>query len=95
MVSSQPEPEWDEEQRELVLAEHIVRVNTGPNGEWLPEATDEASDPMKYPGFRYVPTVGTNWVEKERLDALDAHRKDLGEDPNMNGIFATVERVEY
>lgn len=32
-----------------------------------------------------------NWAEKERLDAIEAHRKD-GE--NQNGMFWTVRKIQ-
>lgn len=96
MVASRPEAEWDDEQLDLVMAEQIVRANTGPNGEWMPEATSDDARPNAYSGYRYVagePKV--NWAEKTRLDALEAHRKSLGEDANMNGVYVTVEKFEY
>jgi hypothetical protein len=95
MVSSCPEPEWDEEQVDLITAEHIVRSNTGPNGEWLPEATSDDADPNNYL-MRYSPSEEkTNWAEKARLDKLDAIRKAKGDDANMNGVFVTVEEYHY
>ena len=96
MVSSVTEPEWDAESLDLVLAEDIIRRMTGPNGEWLPEATSEAADPMAYSGFRYAANGPfTNWAEKARLDELDAHRKALGDGANLNGVYFTAEKFEY
>lgn len=97
LVSSTPEVEWDDEQRALVEADHVVRVNTGDNGEWLPDATDdEVGDPNSYSGVRYVASgEKTNWAEKAKLDAIDRIRKDKGDDANMNGVFVTVEEYRY
>jgi hypothetical protein len=96
MVSSVVEPEWDEEQLDLVMAEQMVRNLTGPNGEWMPEATSDDADPMSYSGMRYVANGPfTNWAEKERLDALDAHRKAMGEGANLNGVYFTADKFEY
>ncbi|WP_347975657.1 hypothetical protein [Microbacterium sp. ProA8] len=96
MISSAVEPEWDEDQLDLVIAEQMVRNLTGPNGEWMPEATSDAADPMKYSGMRYVANGPfTNWAEKERLDALDAHRKAMGEGANLNGVYFTADKFEY
>lgn len=95
-MSSWSEPEWDDESRDLLVASDIVQRLTGPNGEWMPDATDPDADPMVYNGWRYVadgPWV--NWAEKERLDALDAHKKLLGEDANLNGVYFGVKRVDY
>ena len=97
MVSSWTESEWDEEQYELLAAEQIVRNLTGPNGEWMPDATAEGADPNEYDTrYRYVPSGPfTNWAEKTRRDAEDAHRKALGENANMNGLYFTVEKQEF
>lgn len=93
------ESDWDDEQRDLVIAEQIIRNNTGPNGEWMPDAVSkplEGADPNAYSGYRYV-TNGpfTNWAEKARRDAEDEYRKALGENGNMNGVFFGVEKFEY
>jgi hypothetical protein len=96
MVSSVVEPEWDEDQLDLVMAEQMVRNLTGPNGEWMPEATSDDADPMSYSGMRYIANGPfTNWAEKERLDALDAHRKAMGEGANLNGVYFTADKFEY
>jgi hypothetical protein len=97
MTTSWSEPEWDEEQLDLIAAEQIIRSNTGPNGEWLPEATSDGADPTEYEsGFRYVAEGPfTNWAEKARLEAIELHRKELGEDPDMDGKFWTVRKVEF
>jgi hypothetical protein len=96
MVSSVVESEWDEDQLDLVMAEQMVRNLTGPNGEWMPEATSDDADPMSYSGMRYVANGPfTNWAEKERLDALDAHRKAMGEGANLNGVYFTADKFEY
>lgn len=91
-----PEPEWDEESRELVQAAELVCRLTGPNGEWLPDATADGADPNEYEsGYRYaVSGPFINWAEKTKLDAIDEHRKSLGDDANMNGIYFAVDRVE-
>jgi hypothetical protein len=96
MVSSVREPEWDEEQLDLIMAEQFITRMTGPNGEWMPEATAEAADPNAYSGYRYVGKGPfTNWYEKARKDAEDAHRKALGDDANLNGVYFTAEKFEY
>lgn len=95
MVSSVQEPEWDDESRDLVVAEQIVRNLTGPNGEWLPEATQPITTLMEQ-RVRWVPDgPHVNLAEKTRLDALEAHRKTLGDKANLNGVYFTVERQEF
>lgn len=63
----------------------------------MPDATnDDLMDPMNYSGVRPVARGPfTNWFEKERLDAMDAHKKASGEDANLNGVYFTVEEVTY
>lgn len=62
----------------------------------MPEAVSDGADPNNYEsGYRYVTETWTNWAEKQRQDALESLRKELGEDANMNGKFATVRRVEF
>lgn len=96
MVSSRTESQWDEDQVELLLADDYIRRMTGPNGEWMPDATSEEADPMNYSGWRYLPTGPfTNQAEKVRLDALEAHHKALGDDGNLNGVYFGVERMDY
>jgi hypothetical protein len=96
MIASVVEPEWDEDQLDLVIAEQMVRNMTGPNGEWMPDATSDDADPMKYSGYRYkADGPFTNWAEKERLDALDAYRKQMGENANLNGVYFTADRFDY
>lgn len=97
MVASVAEPEWDDEQRDLVLAYAIVQANTGTQGEWLPDATSDGADPNNYDvPYRYV-TKGpfTNWAEKDRLDAIDAFKKAAGENANLNGMYWAVEKREF
>ncbi len=36
-----------------------------------------------------------NWAQKTKLDALEAHKKQVGEDANLNGVYFTAERVDY
>jgi hypothetical protein len=94
-VSSVQEPEWDDEQVDLVIAEQMVRNLTGPNGEWLPEATLPITTLMER-RIRFVPSgEHVNLAEKARLDKLDEIRKSKGKDANLNGVYVTVERQEY
>ena len=96
-MSSTPEPEWSEEDRDLVVALEIVKNMTGPNGEWMPDATSDGADPNNYDvPYRYV-TKGpfTNWAEKDRLDAIDAFKKAAGENANLNGMYWAVEKREF
>ena len=89
------ESEWDDEQRGLVIAEQIVRNMTGPNGEWMPEATAPVTEQMEK-RYRYVPDgPHVNAAEKARLDAVDAHRKSMGDNANLNGVYFTVRKDEY
>lgn len=95
-MSSWVEPEWDEGQRELVLASFEVQALTGRQGEWLPDALSDDADPTSYSGYRYVASAGrTNWAEKAYQDKLDSLKKAAGEDGNINGVIVSVERLDY
>jgi hypothetical protein len=75
----------------------MLRARTGPNGEYLPEATADGGDPLDYTsGFGWVPTGPfTNWYEKTRLDALDQFKEAQGEKANLNGVYFGAEMVTY
>lgn len=96
-MSSTREPEWSEEDRDLVVALEIVKNMTGPNGEWMPDATSDGADPNNYDvPFRFVASgPHTNWAEKTKADAVDQYRKDAGDKANLNGLYWTVERRDY
>lgn len=96
-MSSVTESEWDEEQVQLLLAEEKVRALTGPNGEWLPDATAPGADPNDYDThYRYVASgPHLNWAEKTLLDARDRYREEAGEKANLNGLSWTVDRLDY
>lgn len=74
-----------------------MQARTGPNGEYLPEATDAGGDPLDYTsGFGWVSRGPfTNWWEKTRLDAFDRFQKEQGEKANLNGVYFTAEMVTY
>lgn len=96
VVASVTESEWDQEQIDLLVAEDQLRRLTGPNGEYLPDATSASADPNEYSGYRYVATgPHINWAEKTRLDAIDAHRKKVGDTADLNGTYWTVDRLDY
>ncbi|MDD7930067.1 hypothetical protein [Microbacterium thalli] len=71
-------------------------MRTGRHGEWLPDATSDGADPNVDSGYGYMPRGPfTNWAERAEQNALAAHRKQAGEDANLNGVYFTVERVDY
>lgn len=92
------EPEWDDEQRDILLALEEYRRGIGPNGESLFEATSIRADPAyQGPGkilyFAHGPF--TNYAERARLNAVEAYRKEAGEKANLNGMYWTVEKKSY
>lgn len=78
----------------MIALARVERL-TGPNGEWLPDATSDRADPNNYDDpLRYIAQgPHTNWAEKARRDAEDAYRKMAGEKANLNGMFWTVDAV--
>lgn len=97
VVASQVEPEWDRQQVDLFVAYNRYQGLVGPNGEWMPDATAPGADPNDYDsGYGYaVQGPFTNYAEKARLDQIEAWKTDAGEKPNMNGLYWTVDRVDY
>lgn len=80
-----------------MLAYKRVMSDVGPNGELMSEATSPKAD-LNYYGedrIRYRVTGPlTNHAEKQRLDEIDAWKKTVGDNPNMNGLFWSVEKVD-
>jgi len=90
------EPEWDTEQLNLLLAaEHLAR-DVGQHGQLMSESTAPDADPNNYTGgYRYhADGPFTDWAEKAKQDAIDEWKKSAGDDPNMNGMFWGVRRVD-
>lgn len=96
-MSCWTESEWDDESRDLAIASDLLRRRTGALGQYLPESTAPGADPTDYKsGYRYVsegPFI--DWAEKTERDALEALRKDRGENANLNGVYFTVRRLDY
>jgi len=88
---------WDEEEVELMLAYQSFMNEIGPNGERMSEATSPRAD-LNYYGedrIRFdVTGPHVNQAEKRRLDEIDAWKLTAGENPNMNGLFWSVEKLD-
>lgn len=89
------EPEWDDEQVEMLTAYEAYRASIGPHGQPMQLALDPASDPTNYEGHHYFvgeePVV--DWAEKARLDKRESWEK---EHPNANrhGLIFGVRLVD-
>lgn len=93
---SQVEPEFDDEQRDLLLAHALHVSSLGPHGFLMSEVTSPDADPNNKDGsIRFVadtiPTV--DYAEKARRDAEDAYKKAY-EGANMSGLIFRVHREE-
>jgi len=93
---SELEPEFDDEQRNWLVAYQMHLDGLDPNGFPIGEATSIEADPATREGaFKFVadeePTV--NYAEKARLDAADAYRKKYGDKVNLNGMSWSVQKV--
>lgn len=78
---TETEPEWDDEQRELVTAWEQVDRETGQFGEDLLEATSPDADPANREGkYRYTAGVDglplINFAAKAAHDQMDRYYKD-------------------
>ena len=89
------EPEFDDEQRELLLASRLIEADTGRYGESQSEAFSPDADPNNPKAkIRYkVGLPSVNFAEKAVQDAQDAYRKKYP-DANTNGFYWIPERVE-
>ncbi|HEU5223432.1 MAG TPA: hypothetical protein VFU07_07100 [Candidatus Lumbricidophila sp.] len=87
---------WPVQDVDLALAAVALEADTGNYGELLSEATDPRADPNDYTpgGWRYVAHGPfTNWAEKAAKTAEAQWRKQAGDNPDMAGMFWTVEKV--
>lgn len=88
------EPEWDDDQRDLMLAYKQFADDIGPHGFLMSEATDPGADPTEYDNpLRFgVEAPIVDWVRKAQLDAEAAWRTAEGDDANMNGLIFPVRK---
>lgn len=90
------EPEFDDEQRDWLVAYDRYASEVGPHGFLMSEATSPDADPANPDAkFRFVtrdkPTVDR--AAKSRLDTIDAYKKKWPE-ANLNGLMFRTEKVE-
>lgn len=89
------EPEWDDDQVEMLTAYEQFKASIGPHGQPLSIAQDPASDPTNYDGKYYFvgedPVV--DWAEKARLDRRSSWEKDHP-NGNMHGLIFGVRLVD-
>lgn len=97
LISSRPEPEWDDEQRHLAIAHYELEALTGSYGEYLPEALSAGADPNNPDGtIRYI--VGTNnskrpkinWAAKALHDAQESFYKEFPNAPRTAHHWAVT-----
>ena len=90
------EPEFDDEQRDLLLASEAFEASIGSNGHLAAEAMSPEADPTNYDSPLRFEAHGPfwDWAEKARLDDIDRYRALFPKDspPNLNGAFWTVEK---
>lgn len=89
------EPEWDDEQRELMIAYKRFLDDLGPHGHLRSESMSADADPNNYDSpLRFVaddPVI--DWAEKTRLDRIDQWRQEAGDKANMNGLVFRVRKL--
>ena len=90
------EPEFDDEQRDLLLASAAFEASIGTNGHLNAEAMSPEASPTDYNSSLRFSANGPFWdyAEKARLDDIDRYRNEFPKDspPNLNGAFWTVEK---
>lgn len=86
------EPEFDPDEQAALIAFARHENDIGPHGHLMSEALDPGANPNDYKnplGFVPLPPV-IDWVEKTRLDKIDAVKKEFGDDFNFNGWIFPV-----
>jgi hypothetical protein len=90
------EPEFDDEQRDLLLASAEFEALVDSNGHLISETTSFQANPTNYDSTLRFAAAGPfwNWAEKARLDEIDAYKSQFPKDspPNLNGAFWVVEK---
>jgi hypothetical protein len=89
------EPEWDDEQRLLILAWSDWEADRGPHGHSMTEATSPEADPANREGS--VLFVGEEPIRDFAEAARDAKRKSYEAqypDADLSGLIWPVKRVE-
>lgn len=90
------EPEWDDEQRYLVLAWLDWDSDRGPHGHSMREATSDDADPANREGhilFKADPVPIRDHVEAARVGARKAYEQQYP-DADMAGLIFPVRRLE-
>jgi hypothetical protein len=91
------EPEFDDNERELLLALTLYEADLGPHGHSLSKSTSPEANPNEYASpLRYVGHGPfTDWAKKAELDRADEYRAGFAKDatPNLNGMYYTVEEI--
>jgi len=90
------EPEFDDEQRDLLLAGTIFEAAIDSNGQLIADATDPENNPNNLKRRSWFTATGPlwNWGEKARLDDIDRYKAEFPKDhpPNLNGAYWVVEK---
>lgn len=90
------EPEFDDEQLDLLLASVEFEASIGSNGFRRSDSMNPAANPNDYSSGLGFSATGPfwSWDEKARLDAIDAYRAQFPKDspPNLNGAYWVVEK---
>lgn len=90
------EPEFDDEQRDLLLASALFEASIGPTGHLKSETTSFDADPTNPQRTHWYTASGPHWdwAEKARLDDIDRYRAEFPKEdpPNLNGAYWVVEK---
>lgn len=90
------EPEFDDEQLDLLLASVEFEASIGSNGFRRSDSMNPEADPTNYASPLRFSAAGPFWdyAEQARLDAIDAYKEQFSKDnpPNLNGAYWVVEK---
>lgn len=90
------EPEWNDEQRQLVIEYLRWQRRIGPHGHPMDEATSPLADPANREAeWRYYadPLPIVDHAARARGLVEEAYRRNLREGDSMAGLIFTVEKV--
>jgi hypothetical protein len=90
------ESEFDEEQRDLLLAGAEFEASIGSNGFLRADTENPEADLSEYGSSLRFTAAGPFWdyAEQARLNAIDAYQAQFPKDkpPNLNGAYWVVEK---
>lgn len=88
------EPEWDDEQVDLLLALTGIDPEVGPHGIPMEDATNPLADPNdRFHGWHYATSVRVDHAQRA-LNTAQEERRKAYPDEDAGSLLWSLERVE-